>query len=124
MIFDLTISDQYIRQLNLTDTTELIDEARIYVDEIEGELKEMLAGVFDESIGLQPSQVSWDPWLYRDEIDEKPWLAEVFAKAQEMSSLVGRALAIESTAVMHRATMEDEYEMYLDDGYWKERDGQ
>lgn len=108
MIFDLSLDDEYIQNLDYEDSVLLIKEINEWVSEEENEIIEYVGALWITPNSLKPSQVSWDPDLYPEDIAEKPWLRENLLIAEEIAAKIGRALAIQATAEMNRMRIERE----------------
>lgn len=108
MIFDHSIKDSYIMQLSYEDTQTLIEEAKAEIRKLEIEISDLVGDIYSPEIGLKPSEISWDPDLYEEEIKARPWVRENMLQAQEISAKVGEILAIEATASLNAQRIERE----------------
>lgn len=106
-IFSLSLSDGYIKNLNLEDTHELIKEAERYMVEQEREIALLIWKDERPQTLLKPSQISWDPDLYGEEIDADPSFRTRLNEAQEIAAMTGIARAIQSTALIHLSHLEE-----------------
>lgn len=108
MIFDLSLTDKYINSLSYEDSRQLQEEADDFCWKVEESIAELVGAVYDDGAGLKPSQYSWDPALYQDDIEEMPWLHDRLLEAQELTADVGRAMAIAYTAFLNEIRIEGE----------------
>lgn len=100
-IFNLSLTDEYINNLNEEDTHYLIYEVESFTIEMEKEISSIVWGHEAPESALKPSQISWDPDLYQEEIAANPSFRAKLDTAQEMSTQIGIALAIKATAYIH-----------------------
>lgn len=109
-IFDISLPDSYIRELTGTEISLLIDEARAEHRRLEKEINEVVQPTFpiadlDDPTAPLPSEYSYDPMLYRDEIAEDPALENKLKVAKELSERVGLVLAVLGSAQTQRARL-------------------
>lgn len=111
MIFDLSLSDAYIQSLNWGDTQQVIMEANEYISDIEIEIEGLVGDLYTEGSVFSPSEVSWDPMLYLDEVEVRPWLKDRLLEAERLRADVGRAEAIKHTARLNVSRLEAELDV-------------
>lgn len=109
-IFDISLPDSYIRELTGTEISLLIDEAKAEHRRLEKEINEVVQPTFpiadlDDPTAPLPSEYSYDPMLYRDEIAEDPALENKLKVAKELSERVGLVLAVLGSAQTQRARL-------------------
>lgn len=109
-IFDISLPDSYIRELTGIEISLLIDEARAEHRRLEKEINDVVQPTFpiadlDDPTAPLPSEYSYDPMLYRDEIAEDPALEEKLKVAKELSERVGLVLAVLGSAQTQRARL-------------------
>jgi hypothetical protein len=109
-IFDISLPDSYIRELTGIEISLLIDEARAEHRRLEKEINEVVQPTFpiadlDDPTAPLPSEYSYDPTLYRDEIAEDPALEDKLRVAKELSERVGLVLAVLGSAQTQRARL-------------------
>ena len=109
-IFDISLPDSYIRELTGIEISRLIDEARAEHRRLEKEINEVVQPTFpiadlDDPTAPLPSEYSYDPMLYRDEIAEDPALEKKLKVAKELSERVGLVLAVLGSAQTQRARL-------------------
>ena len=109
-IFDISLPDSYIRELTGIEISLLIDEARAEHRRLEKEINEVVQPTFpiadlDDQTAPLPSEYSYDPMLYRDEIAEDPGLEKKLEVAKELSERVGLVLAVLGSAQTQRARL-------------------
>jgi hypothetical protein len=109
-IFDISLPDSYIRELTGIEISLLIDEARAEHRRLEKEINEVVQPTFpiadlDDPTAPLPSEYSYDPTLYRDEIAEDPTLENKLKVAKELSERVGLVLAVLGSAQTQRARL-------------------
>lgn len=109
-IFDISLPDSYIRELTGTEISLLIDEAKAEHRRLEKEINEVVQPTFpiadlDDPTAPLPSEYSYDPMLYRDEIAEDPALEDKLKVAKELSERVGLVLAVLGSAQTQRARL-------------------
>ncbi|ATW58510.1 hypothetical protein SEA_ZION_7 [Corynebacterium phage Zion] len=109
-IFDISLPDSYIRELTGIEISLLIDEARAEHRRLEKEINEVVQPTFpiadlDDPTAPLPSEYSYDPMLYRDEIAEDPALEKKLEVAKELSERVGLVLAVLGSAQTQRARL-------------------
>lgn len=109
-IFDISLPDSYIRELTGIEISLLIDEARAEHRRLEKEINEVVQPTFpiadlDDPTAPLPSEYSYDPILYRDEIAEDPALENKLKVAKELSERVGLVLAVLGSAQTQRARL-------------------
>ncbi len=109
-IFDISLPDSYIRELTGIEISLLIDEARAEHRRLEKEINEVVQPTFpiadlDDPTAPLPSEYSYDPMLYRDEIAEDPTLENKLKVAKELSERVGLVLAVLGSAQTQRARL-------------------
>ena len=109
-IFDISLPDAYIRELTGIEISLLIEEARTEHLRLEKEINETVQPTFpiadlDDPTAPMPSEYSYDPMLYRDEIAEDPALEGKLEVAKELSERVGLVLAVLGSAQTHRARL-------------------
>lgn len=109
-IFDTSLPDKYISELTDEELDVLIDEAREEHVRLEREIDNLvwpdtpqLNSEGEPVNKIWPSEFSYLPVLYRDEIEENPGLEKRLAKADDLSKEVGRVLAVLGTANTHKA---------------------
>lgn len=109
-IFDISLPDSYIRELTGTEISLLIDEAKAEHRRLEKEINEVVQPTFpiadlDDPTAPLPSEYSYDPMLYKDEIAEDPALENKLKVAKELSERVGLVLAVLGSAQTQRARL-------------------
>ena len=109
-IFDISLPDSYIRELTGVEISLLIDEAKAEHRRLEKEINEVVQPTFpiadlDDPTAPLPSEYSYDPMLYRDEIAEDPALEDKLKVAKELSERVGLVLAVLGSAQTQRARL-------------------
>ena len=109
-IFDISLPDSYIRELTGTEISLLIDEAKAEHRRLEKEINEVVQPTFpiadlDDPTAPLPSEYSYDPMLYREEIAEDPALEDKLKVAKELSERVGLVLAVLGSAQTQRARL-------------------
>lgn len=111
-IFDPSLPDKYISELTDEELAVLIDEANEEHLRLEREIDTLCwpdspqVGENGEPVnGVWPSEFSYIPALYRDEIEGDPALERRLAQATELSRQVGLVLAVRGTAKTYQAQM-------------------
>lgn len=95
-IFDLGITDDYIKELSSAELLQLSYEASWFVAEMEHELGELIG--LDFGLTAPYSRHCYDQSAWFAEIDNNPSFAIKLGKAEELASLSGAARAINATA--------------------------
>lgn len=108
MIFDLSLSDDYIFSLSWGDSEQLILEAGEYVYDLEDQILDLVGDLMNEDSVFSPSEVSWDPQLYLDEVESRPWMKDRLLAAESIRADIGRAEAIQHTARLNKMRIEAE----------------
>lgn len=108
-VFDLSLTDEYIFNLDMESIRTLIAEAILYQDQAERELIDLILGGEAPSWGVSASKMSMDPLLFQDEIDNDPSFLGKLKEAEEIAAKSGRAEAIEYTALLHQKGLEAIY---------------
>ena len=109
-IFDISLPEKYIAELSENDINTLIAEAETEHLRLEREIDALVwkdtPYVSEDghpTNGVWPSEFSYLPILYRDEIANDPTLERRLAKATELSQEVGRVLAVLGSARVQQA---------------------
>lgn len=109
-IFDESLPDSYIGKLDPEELDLLIEEAKTAHLELEREIDgtiwehaPQLAPNGEPINKVWPSEFSYEPILYRDEIDQNPKFERKLRKADELSKRVGLVLAVLGSANTHKA---------------------
>lgn len=105
-IFDPSLPDSYISKLTSLEVSLLIHEAETERLVLEREIDELMwpnnSRFEGENLPL-PSEYSYDPILYRNEIEKDPELESKLAIAQDLSEQVGLVMAVLGSAQTARA---------------------
>lgn len=109
-IFDISLPERYIAELSEDDINTLIAEAETEHLRLEREIDALVwkdtPYVSEDghpTHDVWPSEFSYLPILYRDEIANDPALERRLAKATELSQEVGRVLAVLGSARVQQA---------------------
>lgn len=109
-IFDESLPDSYIEELSERETDLLVKEATEEHLRLEKEIEGLLWPdrkiIGDDGQPLEkvwPSEYSYLPIFYRDEIAVNPGVEKKLQEADELSKRVGVVLAIKGTALTHKA---------------------
>lgn len=109
-IFDISLPEKYIAELSEDDINLLIEEAETEHVRLEREIDALIwkdtPYVSEDGHPTRevwPSEFSYLPILYRDEIAADPALERRLAKASELSKEVGRVLAVMGSARVQQA---------------------
>lgn len=108
MIFDLSLSDDYIQSLDWNDTNQLMMEAEERIYDLEAEIVDRVGELYSQDSAFSPSEVSWDPKLYLVEVESRPWMRERLMDAERLRADVGRTEAIMHTARLNKMRIEAE----------------
>ena len=111
-IFDKSLPENYISELTEEELVVLIDEANEEHLRVEREIDALVwpdspqVGENGEPVnGVWPSEFSYTPALYRDEIASNPALERRLQEAEELSQEVGHILAVRGSAKTFLAQM-------------------
>lgn len=106
-IFDLSLPDEYIQELTGYEISTLIEEAQMEILGLEKEIDSLMwpdsTRISDDPNHPMPSEFSYDPMLYREEIEADPEIEEKLQLAKELSERVGLAMAVLGSAQLQRA---------------------
>lgn len=111
-IFDVSLPDSYIEELTEEELDVLIDEGREehvrlekIIDKLMWEHTPQLTEEGEPINKVWPSEFSYLPVLYMDEIAEDPGMERKLAEADQISQEVGRVLAVIGSAKTQKATL-------------------
>ena len=108
-VFDISLPDAYIRELSGIELALLIEEAKVEQMRLENEIDDLM---WSDSPRLStgqnlplPSEYSYDPMLYREEIEEDPTVEAKLRVAKDLSERVGLVLAVLGSGQTQRARL-------------------
>lgn len=108
-VFDLSLTDEYIFNLDFDSTKTLIGEAVRFQNAMEKEVTDLVLGGESSAWGIPAVKMSLEPLLFQAEIDHNPKFLGKLKTAEELSAKAGRAEAIQYTAELHMKTLEADY---------------